>query len=103
MNLCVLVILALWLTWGIVLTLTVIITVGRVLHLRVGCMRIFGSLAFLMGGDGLKIEDKYRGLTDEEREEEQRKLDAWADREERGPGYAAPLCGNAAEIDAYRA
>lgn len=51
----------------------------------------------------MKIEDKYRGLTDEEREEEQRKLAAWADREERGPGYAAPLCGNAAEIDAYRA
>lgn len=51
----------------------------------------------------MKIEDKYRGMTEEEREEERRKLDAWAEREERGPGYAAPLCGSAAENDVFRA
>ena len=49
MNLCVLVILALWLIWGVALTLTVIITVGRAPRLRVGCMRVFGSLIFLAG------------------------------------------------------
>lgn len=54
------------------------------------------------GVKGMKIEDKYRGLTEEEREEERRKLDAWAEREERGPGYAAPLCGGAPENDAFR-
>lgn len=51
----------------------------------------------------MRLEDKYRGLTDEEREEERRKLDAWAEHEERGPGYAAPLCGGAVEIDAFKA
>lgn len=51
----------------------------------------------------MKIEDKYRGLTDEEREEEQRKMEAWDERRERGPRSAAPLCGAAPENDAYRA
>lgn len=55
------------------------------------------------GVKGMKVEDKYRELTPEEREEEQRKLQAWDERRERGPGYAAPLCGAAAENDAYRA
>lgn len=50
----------------------------------------------------MKLEDKYRDMVEEEREEERRKLDAWAAREERGPGYAAPLCGSAAENDAFR-
>ena len=50
----------------------------------------------------MRVEDKYRDMTEEEREEERRKLDAWADRKERGPGYAAPLCGSAAENDAFR-
>lgn len=55
------------------------------------------------GVKGMKLEDKYRGMTEEEREEERRKLDAWAELTERGPGYAAPLCGSAMENDAYRA
>lgn len=50
----------------------------------------------------MKIEDKYRGMTEEEREEERRKLDARAELTERGPGYAAPLCGSAAENDAFK-
>lgn len=50
-----------------------------------------------------KLMDKYRGLTEEEREEEQRKMESWEERRERGPGTAAPLCGSAAEIDSYRA
>lgn len=50
----------------------------------------------------MKIEDKYRDMTEEEREEERRKLDAWAEREERGPGCVAPLCGGAPENDAFR-
>lgn len=50
-----------------------------------------------------KLEDKYRGLTEEEREEERRVLDAWDERRERGPGYAVPLCGGAAENDAFKA
>lgn len=51
----------------------------------------------------MRVEDKYRELTPEEREEEQRKLQAWDERRERGPGYAAPLCGAAAENDAFMA
>lgn len=62
----------------------------------------FGSMATIRGGDGVKVDDKYRELTPEEREEEQRKLQAWDERRERGPGYAAPLCGAAAENDAFR-
>lgn len=50
----------------------------------------------------MNLEDKYRGLTEDEREEERRKLEAWEERRERGPGYAAPLCGAAAENDAFR-
>lgn len=50
----------------------------------------------------MKIEDKYRGMTDEEREEEQRKMESWEERRERGPGMAAPLCGGAPENDAFR-
>lgn len=51
----------------------------------------------------MKIEDKYRGLTEDEREDERRKLEAWDEHRERGPGYAAPLCGGAAENDAFKA
>lgn len=50
----------------------------------------------------MKLEDKYRDMVEEEREEERRKLDAWAAREERGPGYAAPLCGGVPENDAFK-
>lgn len=49
------------------------------------------------------LDDKYRGLTADEREEERRKLEAWTERQERGPGYAAPLCGGADENDAFKA
>lgn len=51
----------------------------------------------------MKIEDKYRGMTEEEREEERRKLEAWEEHRERGPGYAAPLVGGVSENDAFRA
>ena len=50
-----------------------------------------------------KLDGKYRGLTEEEREAERRVMDAWDERRERGPGYAAPLCGGAAENDAFKA
>ena len=49
----------------------------------------------------LEPEDKYRGLTEEEREEERRKMEAWNERRERGPGYAAPLCGGGSENAAF--
>lgn len=49
------------------------------------------------------MRGEYREITEEEREEERRKLEAWAERQERGPGYAAPLCGGAAENDAFKA
>lgn len=49
-----------------------------------------------------KLDGKYRGLTEEEREAERRVMDAWDERLERGPGYAAPLCGGAAEEDAFK-
>lgn len=48
------------------------------------------------------MKHEYRELTEEEREEERRKLEAWEERRERGQGYAAPLCGAAAENDAFR-
>lgn len=50
----------------------------------------------------MKIEDKYRGMTEEEREEERRKLEACEERAERGPGYAAPLCGCGSGNDAFK-
>lgn len=34
----------------------------------------------------MKIEDKYRGMTEEEREEEHRKLEAYEEREQRRTG-----------------
>lgn len=49
------------------------------------------------------VKHEYRELTEEEREEERRTLEAWEERRERGPGYFAPLCGVATENDAYRA
>lgn len=55
------------------------------------------------GVKGIKIEDKYRGLTEDEREDERRKLEAWDEHRERGPGYAAPLCGGTGENDAFKA
>ena len=51
----------------------------------------------------MKLEDKYRSLTDDERQDERRKLEAWDERRERGPGSALPLCGGGVEDDAYRA
>lgn len=38
----------------------------------------------------MKLEDKYREMTEEERAEEQRKLDAYEEREQR---RAVPMCG----------
>lgn len=51
----------------------------------------------------MKRENKYREITEEEREEERSKLEAWDELRERGPGYAAPLCGYTPENDAYKA
>lgn len=42
----------------------------------------------------MKIEDKYRGMTDEEREEERRKLEAYEEREQRRCGqYGGGMWG----------
>ena len=40
----------------------------------------------LKGGKGMRLEDKYRSMTEEEREEERRKLEAYEEREERRAG-----------------
>lgn len=50
----------------------------------------------------MRLEEKYRGMTEEERQEERRKLDAWEQRREQGPGYAAPLAGFVPENEAYK-
>lgn len=62
---------------------------------------MISNLCFGKRFDVMKRE--YRELTEEEREEERRKMEAWEERRERGPGYVAPLCGGAVENDAYRA
>ena len=52
---------------------------------------------------GPKLEDKYPPMTAEEQEELREKQEAWDERRERGPGYAAPLVGGGLENDAFKA
>lgn len=50
----------------------------------------------------IKLEDKYQDMTEEERQEERRKLEAWDELRERGPSSYAPLAGYEPENEAYK-